>query len=1020
MSERPQRKTLTLNRDPKKPVSGEKAEEVKEPVEIQSEPEPEVQPEPSLEKSADETRSEYYRRVKAKLAAEVAALESAARKDPSLESKLLTKIDELHEAENRINGGVSANVAAIKQRSTKQMREAEAIRAEEERAGSSDRMDHALLTNEMEAETYERHTGKLKGVFGAIDAVHGDEEDVEDKEAAPTTAPEADEAVVETSAKKEEEEPAEAVEANAEDPTSGKKPKGKKGGVESAGNKSANDNDDETVMPGSTERLPVRVADEHGIEDGIFYDLGEGSTEPHLHGRIKPEFTTPEDAAAWEKGELERRAAMLAEKSGLSEARSAMLSSHKAYLDAVHKFQKERSGLGIASEKFTGAQMPKELKEMRRAWVANRQAFYTQQLESVDTRLKDRVATPEKVLEGLKNYKGKGHFTPEEIKARYESMISVRSTVLGFEEAEKDARVEGLSERDKGRFEKAMDWYNKKPAWVRIGVTSAIMFGGAAYLASGVGIGATLIAGTSIAARIHADMNKGTLLGGASTAFAKVIAVGAMIGFAAEGTVRGYHLMAGTERKAKELVNKQKGFGDLSKEGAFEKLSKERSKALVAKENIQRQGRLARMVASLTGGFIYGHTMGHSTPEAGGGSTDTSGLDTNHGATGSFEHHQSSTTHEQHTDSQAPIKEESLSIHGKVFDADRLTGHFRDQLTKEYGDDLSKAPPAVRTFIEHHGTQDELTKWLGLQSKDGTSAMMHEGDKIEIDSHGELVFVPKVGEAHTLIDAQGNMHKFDLSKFHTTPNPHAVHAGPEQAPHTAPSAHTEQAVTHDAEAAPVSTSDTTEHSLDDTMNSVAPNADAAAPAPEVHPTGPSSTDGLGDMNDLSNTPTTASSPEVLSTASGAAALATEAHTSATSNTPGLGDLNDLDNARPTGSSPEVPHTVFPNIHNVPVDLTSAHEYVWRVPGSSKDVLVTYGGSEEDMSSLAKEYVLSHPKSTMAFMHIEKNALGFETGRHLSGWKMGSNGQPEFIENATRALGTKNKTPDANDFTSLIA
>lgn len=718
--------------------------------------------------------------------------------------------------------------------------------------------------------------------------------------------------------------------------------------------------------------------------------------------------------------------------SGMEAARtdSGVTDAQDAYFTELKKYQKERWGIGIAAEDFTGDLSTKKLKELRREWVRSRAALARTQLESADERLKNRPTSREKVLEDLQNYKGKGHFTPEEIKARYERLVTIRSTVLGAEEAENQARIEGLSSREKGAFDTALAWYKKQPKWARIAGTSALLFAGSAGLStlagSGVVLGGLLFAGTRTGARVIAETKKGTVHGTTASALAKVLAIGALVGAASDVATGLGHSVLGTEKKAEKLLAKKEQLGDLSDEKSFENLSKSRKQALGAGQRVQRHRRIARTVGSIVGGSIFGHFWhGHDAPQSAGGS-ETENLTNTPGSVGSGE----ALSHA--TGGSSGVHAEELSIHGKVFDADRLFGHFRDQLAKEY-QDVSKAPPAIRTLLEHKGSQDDLTKWLGFQGKDGVSAMMHEGDTVRIEPNGELIFRTASGHTETLIDAQGNLHTFDLTKFHTTQIEHPQHvaratAAPESTADTSATSKTESAndnptiaTDSSANGNGASSADSNSSSADSSANdndsieyppesayTLKPEGSdpSVGPTPGLMPAeGEPGANGIGDLNDLQP----GQSGSSMNTIASMRVSPTEAP-----DPRGIGDLNDLQTPGAGADS------LLTNIHHVPLELDSAHEYVWKLPDADTERLFAFGGTPDASAEMAHEFAATNPPGSVMFFVTEKhNLLGMVESRHVSAWFTNEKGKPEFVDEALDSAGKPLPVPDTNDFTRLI-
>lgn len=762
-----------------------------------------------------------------------------------------------------------------------------------------------------------------------------------------------------------------------------------------------------SAQPRNSENLPVRSPHEDEIEDVEFSPLA--ITDQREEARVNPNLTLIEEQKriGYDKG-LESANEAGPKLSKLDDAKATAEKLQSEYLSQLKAFNKSRSGLSVAADNFTGERMPSELKKLRREWVRSRAAFARAQKESVAERLSGRERSREEVLDGLKKYKGKGSLDEAEIAARYERMVTVRTTILGAEESEQQARIDGLSERDKGRFDKAMDWYKRQPAWARIAGTSALMFGGAAAITTlagaGVGIAALGLGGARAGAQILAAGKAGAASGTWATIAAGLAGAAGIAGLAAEAIVRGGHDILGTKDKAQDLLAKKQGFGDLSDEKNFERISASRKKALGADESVKRQGRFARTVASLTGGFLFGQALNGS-----GGADDVVNNDANSAAGDapvSGTESKVPSTNESGAAAgatEAPdIRQDSLAIGGNINNADRLVGHFRDQLEKEYPN-LETAPPAIRTLIEHGGTQDELTKWLNLQDADGTSVMVHEGNTISISETGELVLTTNKG-SYTLIDSNGTAQRFDLDAAPTTENPLNQPAS--------------AASGSDAGAAAAETQPAAQEAAGIAASTASDEAsDAATDIPTGVPSGTAS-----DSTAEAGAQTEASSPEAIPNDQAGAHSVSELNSSESVvvNSASAAQQIDTAGAHSVDELTQGDGSENLNSHGVEVLTNATHEYRWTPAGAESTSLVAFGGTPEAASVMARTFAETNPAgSTMLFVREERDLLGLLTSKHVDAWTKNPDGTLTLIKDVTAADGTRVSIPDPRDFTQRI-
>ncbi len=132
---------------------------------------------------------------------------------------------------------------------------------------------------------------------------------------------------------------------------------------------------------------------------------------------------------------------------------------------------------------------------------------------------------------------------------------------------------------------------------------------------------------------------------------------------------------------------------------------------------------------------------------------------------------------------------ESLAVGGKINTADKLLGHFREQLEKQYAG--SEQPAAVKAYLEAAkdgtglGHEDAMTTLLKFQDGHGGTGTIHPGDTVRIEN-GTIIFHNASGD-QVIVDAEGHLHPVNLGEMHQTgapvehPETHAEHVAPERA-----------------------------------------------------------------------------------------------------------------------------------------------------------------------------------------------------------------------------------------------
>lgn len=409
------------------------------------------------------------------------------------------------------------------------------------------------------------------------------------------------------------------------------------------------------------------------------------------------------------------------------------------YFAALKAHYQKQNGLTTVANQFIDTDLlaPAELKKLREKWIRSRAAYAQAQHHAAQARLElyeKKPRTREEVLEGLRKYKGAGSLDAEKVLERYNRMVTERSRVImGAEEAEQQAKLEGLSARDRDIVDRALERYKQLPPSARILGTSALLFGATAAVAgTPVGLAALGLAGTSALVRWAAEAKKSPALRGLAT----VLSVGGVAGFVSEAAVRSAHIILGTERKAQETLGQKSGFGNLASEARLKKLSQKRRTAFKAQETVARQGRLARILGSVGAGWALGHVSGGGAPDQ--------------EAPAPQEH---APMPEPAFENQAPAPESAPAPvpevpaaapevapltatieRGDGFNA--LVADLRESVGNRFGDD---APPAVRELLSLSPT--EISERLGaFDPATGRSMIMHEGDQLVLDAEGNIYF----------------------------------------------------------------------------------------------------------------------------------------------------------------------------------------------------------------------------------------------------------------------------------------
>ena len=354
--------------------------------------------------------------------------------------------------------------------------------------------------------------------------------------------------------------------------------------------------------------------------------------------------------------------------------------------------------------------------------------------------------------------------------------------------------------------------------------------------------------------------------------------------------------------------------------------------------------------------------------------------------------------------------EHSLSVEGRINNADRLIGHFGLQLQGEFPD-AAEAPASVQKLFEllttEEGTsllagEDRATVALGFQGENGLSAIMQPGDTVSLNEAGEIVF-ERPGEpelTQVLINAEGEVQNASERVLGETG---FVMQVPNEETVATPAVPVETPPVHEAPEVPVAT----ESSIPE--GAQAPEPLATQPSVEVpYSSSPPPPDAYMDGSQLGAIP---QQPE-------AAVSVNPSVEGAPSEAPGVGvslrDFNEqLIAAEVAAASAEAVTDVFTNQHGVEVNPNEPSVYSWRIPGTTLERLVAYG---QDAVGAARRYVEAHPRAMVMFEAIDIDPItGAETS-HMEAWSMDQNGQPVRTPQVIGEAGRPYPIPSPEDFT----
>ena len=448
----------------------------------------------------------------------------------------------------------------------------------------------------------------------------------------------------------------------------------------------------------------------------------------------------------------------------------------KEYFAALRADQQARGSGSKILEDLTGLEGNKKTtKDLRNEWLRARAHFAFTQSEALDERLRNRPRAREEILEGLRKYKGKGSLDEAKVRARYERMVTVRTVVMGAEEAELAVKMEGLNSRDKKSIDRFYDRYKKLPPAVRIFGTSAALLGlttGAGVILGGAMIGIVPLgmAGTSAALRFFAEKNNNRKvkqwLGGIS----KFASIGGAFGALMNYGVTAAHGKLGTEGKAQEVLRKNERLGMLSNVSNLESISQKRKESLAVKENIARQGRWARIAGSIGAGALFGHLFSHGSST---GESTESPISPETSPVAPSPSSEAPVPTNPRVPVEAPLVEVAPSTEPFAATIDpgegmsQLFVDLRTHYGEMYPDPTNPSvPPGIRHLLEAKDA-DSLSREFHFINENNASYVMKVGDTLGFNEEGSLVFTPKASpdSAVTLLerDVSGELKSYALT-----------------------------------------------------------------------------------------------------------------------------------------------------------------------------------------------------------------------------------------------------------------
>jgi hypothetical protein len=393
-----------------------------------------------------------------------------------------------------------------------------------------------------------------------------------------------------------------------------------------------------------------------------------------------------------------------------------MFEAEKAFFNSHENFHKTKGFHSVIGDKFNpdGRRLPPEVQKLKEEWLASRSEYAA--------------------------------FLQDE---GYVGRDVIKSTVWGAEEAQKRSREKGLSSREKKGIEGFWEKHKAKFSDGMRSVATAAMFTtGAAALTVGsipLGIGALLLGSASAFTLYKASRaEQGSDAQRKWTTASKIASLFGILPLAGSWAVGRAHEINRTKELAEGNLIKDKYKGNLSDPKFMKKVSEQRRKATLAKEDVEAGQRIGGIAGSaLLAGVAAGVGMGEFS--------------------GGFEHHH-------------VVDHLSIGGHeGHVYinDADKLLGHFAHKLHHDHfaHGHVPKSLQTLEKHIHFHkghiNGEDGLARRLGLEGQNG-STIMHPHDQIRLLDNGNIILHrPGHNAMDTLlIDKLGHLHKVNSGTWH--------------------------------------------------------------------------------------------------------------------------------------------------------------------------------------------------------------------------------------------------------------
>jgi len=703
----------------------------------------------------------------------------------------------------------------------------------------------------------------------------------------------------------------------------------------------------------------------------------------------------------------------------------------KEYFAALRADQQSRGTGSKILEDLTGLEgNKKSTRDLRNEWLRARAYFAFTQNEALDERLRNRPKTREDILEGLKKYKGKESLDEGRVRARYERMVTVRTVVMGAEEAELAAKMEGLNSRDKRSIDRFYDRYKKLPPAVRIFGTSAALLGlttGAGVILGGAMIGIVPLgmAGTSAALRFFAEKNNNKKVKQWLDGVSKFASIGGAFGALMNYGVTEAHSKLGTEERAQEILKKNERLGMLSNVNTLESISQKRKKSLVVRENIARQGRWARIAGSVGVGALFGQLFGHDS-STGENAELAASPDTSAGAPTPSSEEADLTTPDVLVEVVPGIEPFSATIDSGE-GMSQLFVDLRTHYGEMYPDPTNPSvPPGIRHLLEAKDA-DSLSREFHFINENNTSYVMKVGDTLGFNENGSLVFTPKESPETvvTLLekDVGGELRShaltLDEQRGHFDARP--LSSKPRVA---VPLTETPEATVTESPNGKDATAQLNRNALQGEVVS-SPEPVIEAPSLPVESTYESEVVTSASELPVEETPQVVVAPAAEGTYTPDLATETETLTQPVRQEPltplvqATPNLNEVHVASPTEGALEVAETIRPYYNSHRVEITPAVPSVYGVSGpDNTEILYVAGGQGEDSFMAAKVFSLEHPGVEVRYSAVHTDSVtGVKTP--FTGAFITEEGRLQPIINNPET-GRAFETIDSEEFTRRIS